>query len=256
MPVVLLGTLIIGATVLLSHIGLVIVHGHFPVRARQVNNDVAGFFIAVLGVIYAVLMAFVVVVVWQQFDAAATDVEREGNALVSVFRVGGALPEPTSGLVRNSSLAYARIVIDEEWPEMATGGSSARATRALDDIWAALGPFEPGSERERVLYAEGLRRLDDLNAGRRIRLLANQTGLPGVMWGLLIGGGVITILFTYFVSAPSFRTQAAMTMLYSVSLAFVVFMIALLDHPFQGGLRVEPQSFELALDTLARLSAR
>jgi hypothetical protein len=254
MPVGLQGGLIIGLTVLISLVGLVIVHRRFPIKARQQNNEAAAIFIAVLGVVYAVLLAFLVVVVWQQFAAAATDVEHEGSALISVFRIGTALPEPTSSQIRNSARAYARVVIDEEWPHMAAGASSPAAARALDDLWADFGRFEPQTEREKTLYAEGLRRLDEIVAGRHTRILATHTGLPEIMWGLLIGGGIITIAFTYFVSGPSFRAQAAMTMLYSASLAFVVFIIALLDHPFQGGLRVGPQAFELALATFARLS--
>ena len=256
MQTLFLGVVIIGATVALSHLGLVIVHGHFPPSVRQANHEVGGYFIGLLGLVYAVLLAFVVVVVWQQFQDAAADVEREGNALISIFQIGTALPEPTAGRVRDGARAYAHVVIDEEWPEMAAGRSSVRAARAMDELWLALVAFDPGSQRENSLYAEGLRRLNDLTDGRRIRLLANQSNLPGTMWGLLIGGGLITVVFTYFFSAPSLRAQAAMTMLYAASLAFVIFLIVLLDYPFRGDLRVQPNSFELALVAFERLAGR
>jgi hypothetical protein len=41
-----------------------------PTEVRQKHNDVAGFIYAVLGVVYAVLLALVVIAVWEEFDAA------------------------------------------------------------------------------------------------------------------------------------------------------------------------------------------
>jgi len=45
-----------------------------------VNNEVAGFKFATIGVLYAVLLAFVVVVVWERFNDAEHAVAREAGA--------------------------------------------------------------------------------------------------------------------------------------------------------------------------------
>ena len=84
---------IIGLSVVLSVVGLWWVHHAFPAEIRKENNEVAGFFIAVLGVIYAVLMAFIVIVQWQEFDSAQNGVDHEGNARGVTIRdlgLGGA----------------------------------------------------------------------------------------------------------------------------------------------------------------------
>lgn len=39
-----------------------------PWQVRQQHNDVAGFIYAVLGVVYAVLLGFVTLVVWEDFQ--------------------------------------------------------------------------------------------------------------------------------------------------------------------------------------------
>ena len=51
--------------VLVAVAGLLFVQRLVPSRLRQEHNDVAGFIYAVLGVAYAVLLAFVVIVVWE-----------------------------------------------------------------------------------------------------------------------------------------------------------------------------------------------
>ena len=61
--------------------GLVLVQRLVPPERREEQNDVAGFIFAVLGVAYAVLLAFVVIAVWQDYETAQTNVEREAHEL-------------------------------------------------------------------------------------------------------------------------------------------------------------------------------
>ena len=56
-----------------------------PADSRRQHNDVAGFIYAALGVIYAVLLALVVIAVWEEFDAAKDTVEQEANAVAEIF---------------------------------------------------------------------------------------------------------------------------------------------------------------------------
>jgi hypothetical protein len=65
-----------------------------PATSRQRHNDVAGFIYAALGVIYAVLLALVVISVWEEYQAASETVEQEANAVAEVFWLGYQLLEP------------------------------------------------------------------------------------------------------------------------------------------------------------------
>jgi hypothetical protein len=47
-----------------------------------------------------------------------------------------------------------------------------------------------------------------------------------------------------------------MTALYTASIAFVLVLIALLASPFSGDVMVDPEAFELALQTFERLSGQ
>lgn len=89
-----------------------------------------------------------------------------------------------------------------------------------------------------------------------MRTLAAREGLPGVVWALLVGGAVVTIVFTYFFSTPNPSAQYAMTALYVAAIAFVVILVGLLELPFSGDVRVGPEAFESALATFRRLEGR
>ena len=60
------GVLVVGGVCLASLIGFELVNRLVPASSRQQHNDVAGFIYAALGVIYAVLLALVVIAVWER----------------------------------------------------------------------------------------------------------------------------------------------------------------------------------------------
>ena len=68
---VVYGVLVIGSVCLLALGGLILVQRLVPTATRQQHNDVAGFIYAALGVIYAVLLALVVIAVWEEYQAAS-----------------------------------------------------------------------------------------------------------------------------------------------------------------------------------------
>jgi hypothetical protein len=63
----LYGVLIAIMAILLAVGGLVLVEYLVPWQVRRQHNDVAGFIYAVLGVVYAVLLGFATIVVWEDF---------------------------------------------------------------------------------------------------------------------------------------------------------------------------------------------
>ena len=74
---VVYGVLVVGGACLAAVVGLVLVQRLVPVTTRKEHNDVAGFIYAALGVIYAVLLALVVIAVWEEYGRARVTVEGE-----------------------------------------------------------------------------------------------------------------------------------------------------------------------------------
>jgi hypothetical protein len=106
---------VIGGICLVALAGLELVQRLVPATSRQPHNDVAGFIYAALGVIYAVLLALVVIAVWEEYDAASVTVEQEANALAEIFWLAHRLPEPEGSHIQELARSYAQDVIDEEW---------------------------------------------------------------------------------------------------------------------------------------------
>ena len=249
------GVLVVGGVCLLALAGLELVQRLVPADSRRQHNDVAGFIYAALGVIYAVLLALVVIAVWEEYDAASETVEQEANALAEIAWLAHRLPEPEGSHLQELARSYAHEVADKEWPLMEQGQAplmtQTQGTPAgwtlIDEIRANLQQFQPRTPADEQLYAEGLDQVQRLADARRMRLVAAEEGIPGVLWAVLIFGGVAAIGFTYLFGMENTWAHRLMVVTLAAVIGLVLFTIGVLEHPFSGGARIGPGAFELIL---------
>ena len=250
------GVLVVGGVCLLALAGFELVHRLVPANARQQHNDVAGFIYAALGVIYAVLLALVVIAVWEEYGAASDTVEREANAAADIYWLADQLPEDRGTHVQELVRDYAEEVVHKEWPLMEEGReplmTQEEGTPAgwslIDDIRQNVQGFEARTKSEEQLYAEGLDQLDALSDARRMRLVAAEEGVPGVLWTVLIFGGVAAVGFTYLFGLESTWAHRLMVLTLAAIIGLVLFTVGAMEYPFSGGARIGPGAFELILE--------
>ena len=253
--IVVYGVLVVCGACLAAVIGLMVVQRLVPATIRKEHNDVAGFIYAVLGVIYAVLLALVVIATWEEFGRARVTVEAEANALAEIFWLAHRLPEPEGRELQELARSYAEEVVDEEWPLMEQGEAplmtQTQGTPAgwtlIDDIRASLQEVEPTTLAGQELYAEGLDQVQRLADARRMRLVMAQESLATVLWVVLIVGGIVAVGFAYLFGMQNTWAHALMVGSLAGVIALVLFTIAAMDHPFSGAARVGPEAFELVL---------
>jgi hypothetical protein len=219
---------------------------------REQHNDVAGFVYAGVGVVYAVLLALVVIAVWEQYQRARETVETEANAVAEIAWLAHRLPESDRHQLQEQAQSYAREVVDQEWPLMAQGMDHGRESPQgwdlIDDIRATLQEVEPQSEAERELYAEGLDQVQRLADARRMRLVQAEEGMPAVLWAVLVFGGVVTVGFTYMFGLSNAWAHRLMVLSLAAVIALALFTIWALEYPFSGGARLPTEAFDLILE--------
>ena len=182
---VVFGVLVVIGGCLAALVGLELVQRLVPAEKRQQHNDVAGFLYAVVGIVYAVLLALLVIAVWERFQSSRETVESEANAVAEIAWLAYRLPEPEHHELQQDARSYAQEVVDEEWPLMEQGIEGEQGTPEgwdlIDDMRATLQEVEPSTVAEQELYAEGLDQIQRLGDARRMRLVAAQEGLPGIL---------------------------------------------------------------------------
>jgi hypothetical protein len=147
---------------------------------------------------------------------------------------------------------YARVVAEDEWDAMDAGEApEPRAEELVDQLWAQVQASVPATPEAATAYAAMIDALDDQGNARRVRLLESREGLPGVMWVVLVAGGVLAVGFGYGFGVENPRSHAALLGTLAASLALLLFLVYVLNHPFRGEVRVEPEAFELVSAQIA-----
>ena len=85
-PLWISAVILLVPTTLLAMAGPILVRRFFDFKQLRTNNEVAGFN-STVGVLYAVLLAFAVIVVWEKFNQAESDVAKEAGAAATVYRL-------------------------------------------------------------------------------------------------------------------------------------------------------------------------
>ena len=78
--------------------------------------------------------------------------------------------------------------------------------------------------------------------------MAAKEGLPGVLWAVLVFGAVVAVGFTYLFGLRNSWAHRLMVMSLTAVIALVLFTVGVMEHPFSGGVHLEPDAFELILE--------
>jgi hypothetical protein len=211
-----------------------------PYRDLVAHNDVAGFMISIIGVIYAVLLAFVVIVVWQQYNDSDDRYGQEVAAMSNLYAYAGGLPASQRDEIRAMVRHYIRLMVDEEWPAMQAGGGSAGAAQVLSDLAEAIVPVRGTDVQTALLRMRLAETLQQAADNRRRRLFDNQQTLPPVLWTTLIVGAIVTVSFGYLFGVERFRAHLAMTASVAALVAVSFALLIELDFPFRRDSAIPP----------------
>jgi Protein of unknown function (DUF4239) len=215
------------------------------------NNEIAGFKFATVGVIYAVLLAFTVIAVWEKFSDAENAVADEAGAIAALHHYTDG-DDPEAAAVRTALANYLRAAIDDDWPAMSREAESPVTEHALDALYGAAITLNRSGKRGTADMAEVFRQLDNVTAARRVRLHLATGVVPNVIWIALFMGALLTVGFTLFFGSENPVAQVSMTGVLSVLVTTGLVVILSIDHPFTGPVYIHPDPLALVLADVSR----
>ncbi len=217
----------------------------------SLNNEVAGFIFAIIGVVYAVLLAFVVIAVWEKFSEGQTSVAKESAAAAALLYYSEG-PEPEAAKLREGLVHYLHRVIEGDWPAMGRKSEDSQTTDALMALYRAAMALNRTGARSIPDMSEVFTQVDNLTLARRMRLHLSTGLVPEIIWITLFAGGGFTVCFALFFGSPNALAHLTMTAMLSIVLASGLVVIIALDHPFSGPVRITPEALENVLAIAAR----
>jgi membrane associated rhomboid family serine protease len=232
-------------SVLVALAGLVLVRAVVPAATLRASNEEIGNYLQTLGTIYAVLLAFVVFVVWNQYNQTRELIEREANEVLDLFRTAKGFADAVRRPIQHQLRAYVEESLRHEWRAMAFGAEiHDQAGGPLDRLWDLLVRFEPVSQCHCALYEQMLDRYNDLSDVRASRVLASHTRIPLALRILLYTGAVMTVASTYLFAIDSFAVHAIVAGALAGAISHVIYLIGDLDQCFAGDWQVPRSAFE------------
>jgi hypothetical protein len=253
-PLIILGPAIV---VLLSGtalIGLWLVRRFVLPRLRITEGDseFSGAIVQSVMVFYGLALALIAVNVWQTYNDVAHTVSMEAITFATLYRDVSGYPEPVRSRLQGEIRGYVDQIIHGAWPIMRKGQVPTEGVLWMDRVEAELVAFEPGSDGQRVLHAETLAAFNRANQARRMRVDATHTGLPGVMWMVIVVGAVISISACYFFRVEDARLHGILVVLLAVLIGLVILMTVSMNHPFRGDLGLSAEPYQLVYDQLMK----
>jgi hypothetical protein len=234
---------------------LLLMRRFWPSSQRREHNEIIGWQVSVLGTTYAVIMGFMLYAVWTDFNSAEMTADSEANSLVSVYRLSEGLAPVERDQIQKLARDYTDAMLNDEWPAMSEGDLSASGHRIMQQLWATTMQSKPASLSEQTSFNHVLNELTKMTEYRRLRELQSKSKLPGILWTVLIVGGVITTMSACMFGTDNFKLHAIQVFSLSLLLALALVAIADIDRPFRGAVRVDPGGFEHARETFAESNA-
>ena len=243
---VLCGT-VVALAIALAVGGLLIARRILPAETLDFHHYMTSAQFQVMGTIYAVLLAFVIITVWQHHSAITTILEEEAANLLELRRDAGQYPESIGKPLVDALRAYATSVVDDEWEAMRHGGESDRAEEAYENVWRLYRTLPVSDLRELAAQTEILRQMNELAENRHLRLLRARSTIDPILWIALLAGAALTIGFSYLFGARDLGYQILTTATFAGTIALFICVIMVLDAPFTRAGSVSREPFLRAL---------
>jgi succinate dehydrogenase hydrophobic anchor subunit len=224
--------------------GMYVVRRKYSADVLKENHEVAAIIFNAFGLFYGVMLAFVVFVTWSGYDDATKNLQMEANQVADIFHSTEVLADPARQAIKQGLMDYVTSVHDDELKRMAQGEIGLHSTRALPKLMTMFYQMDEKSIPNRELYAETLKRLNDLAQYRRLRIFAGNDTVPSAVWFVLLVGAVFAVLYTFFFGMKNIKAQYLLTTTLTMMITMILFLIYVLDHPFTGTSKISAEPLQ------------
>jgi hypothetical protein len=242
LPVLWIAVVVFAATYLLAAIVYLVVTSLAVDDRARAFKAVSPGMLPPLGILFALLVGFIAVEVWNNFDKAKLAVASEASALRAVVLLAGTFPDEQK--IRIYALIDRHIdeAMNKEWPAMAQQQatlSTLRANALIEALHEVL-TLKPADDRQRIVQPEMVKALESALDARRQRIIVSQSAVGKVKWAGILLQGLCTLIAIAMVHSDNRLTSAIALTLFATGIALSLLLIAAYSRPFTGEISVKP----------------
>lgn len=252
LPTWLFGIMTISTCILVSLLGLLLTYRGFHKRSpgwhELIDNEVVGSFLSQILTLYGITLGLIAVATWESASQVSGYASQEAAVLTTLYRDFNGYPEPQRADFRSRLRDYTQVIVDKEWPAQQQGKIIDDGTTLITELQNRIMKFEPQTRGQEVVHSEAFAAFNRMIAARRQRVEAVSTGIPGVLWAVVLIGAAISVGCSYCFQIRDIKVHAALTTGLASTIGLLIFLIASMDHPYLGEVSVPADSYRILLE--------
>ena len=195
-----------------------------------------------LGTITGLLIAFLAVRVWTNFDHADAYIAQEASAVREAVLLADMLPADTGNAVCDGAKTYLEFAEIEDWPAMAEGRANLRRLPpGLPTAIRSLVAFAPATEGQKTAQQRAIGAITQALEARRNRIFLSEAAIAPIQWIVVLISHGLILLTLGMVHIDRRWTAAASMLIVSTAVAASLVLLMDYDRPLGlGGIKLEP----------------
>lgn len=219
------------------------------------HNEIVNNYISGIGVFYSITLGLLAAGVWERYQEVNGYVEQEAAAVATLMRSVNTFPLTERTAIRQNLIKYTEYVVKDAWPLQRKGVIPTGDLEFLAVIQSNLFLYEPETDGRSAVHFQLLQQFNDLLQARRLRLQYMNTGLSKTVWGVVIGGALVTFALTWLLIVENLRVHIVLTIGLAMMIGLLLYLMAAMDNPFRSRVGISPQSFQIIHDQAVRANA-
>jgi hypothetical protein len=218
---------------------------------RHASDDAASRVFTVVAGLEAVLLAFVLISLFDGIGSARSGAYQEADSLVAVYWDANLLPAPTSTEIQKLAVSYGQTVVDQEWPAMQDGSAiSAAGKTDLDKLHDAITAFVPNTYPQEDRQTQLTNDLSSVYQARQQRMAASMTRVNPLIMAALIVGAILSVGLTCLFGGEKLLIHVIIASVLAGTVTVLLFATFQLQDPFSGAAHLSPAALTSALSQL------
>ena len=225
------------ANLVLGIIVLLLVERYMKYANIEIDIGAWGVFYTVFGVLYAIIIGFILIATLDKFDNLKRSIDSEINEIQNVrvlLKYFSVSQKEVINDVRKALLSYVNSIYSIEWEKMMKKVSLPEFSSEMEDIIESVSHLKAEDENDNVALTSIINTLTGLTECRTKRIYLSNEEIPPPIMKLLIFMSVILIFGFIIMGVQNFWIHIFMVWSLSTTLQLIINLLTDLNSPFEG----------------------
>ena len=213
-----------------------------------ITNDEVSNFLNFIGVLFTLILAFVVVAAWEDYDNAMHTAQDEAHKLLYIHEDAADLSPANKKIFQDKLEDYTNSIIKDEWDNMDENHKVKVTEDKFHELITLKKTFVVNGDQDIINEVDD--GLDELKVLRHARESYTESHVPSLLWFVLFGGYTICILLCFCVEFEKLAWKTLMVSLVTFTMSVVLYLTYSLSNPYKGDMKITSEHYVKSLEKM------